>query len=272
MLVVSANRTSLACRLIEAVNFETDEALLSGESLAVHKDAGAWCDDATAPGDRLNVAFSSSTVTKGRAREMVFATGMNTEIGSIAAALRKTDSRRRPVKRQPDGTAKTHHYAEAWTLTVSDVVGRFLGVNVGNPLQKKLSKLAVLLFWIAVVCAIIVLGANRFSNPPTAAPPSPFPITSPPPPQPSPPQPNLQPHNHKPLSTLSLPISAIVSANQASTTLLPARCFQRPSPRDPDAPGGRRPATSRVGGIRGDAALEGVELCALTETTLRTRG
>lgn len=43
-------------------------------------------------------------------------------------------------------------------------MGRFLGVNVGTPLQKKLSKLALLLFGIAIVCAIIVLGANEFSN------------------------------------------------------------------------------------------------------------
>ncbi|EPS35585.1 hypothetical protein H072_10967 [Dactylellina haptotyla CBS 200.50] len=149
-------------RLIEAVNFETDEALLTGESLPVRKDANATFEADTGPGDRLNVAFSSSTVTKGRARGIVFATGMNTEIGSIAAALRKKESRVRPVKRKADGTAKPHRYAQAWTLTASDAVGRFLGVNVGTPLQKKLSRLAILLFGIAVICALIVFGANKF--------------------------------------------------------------------------------------------------------------
>lgn len=89
---------------------------------------------------------------------------MYTEIGSIAAALRKKDSKRRPVKRREDGSANPARYAEAWTLTASDAVGRFLGVNVGTPLQKKLSRLAILLFWIAVICAIIVLGANQFSS------------------------------------------------------------------------------------------------------------
>lgn len=39
-----------------------------------------------------------------------------------------------------------------------------MGVNVGTPLQKKLSRLAVLLFGVAVVCAIIVLAANDFRN------------------------------------------------------------------------------------------------------------
>lgn len=149
-------------RLIEAINFETDEALLTGESLPVRKNEGSLFDDGTGPGDRLNVAYSSSTVTKGRARGIVFATGVYTEIGAIASALNKKESRVRPVKRKPDGSAKPHRYLEAYTLTLTDAVGRFLGVNVGTPLQRKLSKLAILLFFIAVICAIIVLAANRF--------------------------------------------------------------------------------------------------------------
>ncbi|EHK24022.1 cation transporting ATPase [Trichoderma virens Gv29-8] len=151
-------------RLIEAVNFETDEALLTGESLPVRKNEAAVFDDATGPGDRLNVAYSSSTVTKGRAKGIVFATGAFTEIGAIASALQKKDSKVRPVKRKADGSAKPHRYLEAYTLTLTDAIGRFLGVNVGTPLQKKLSKLAILLFGVAIVCAIIVLAANNFNS------------------------------------------------------------------------------------------------------------
>jgi len=150
--------------LIESLNFETDEALLTGESLPVAKDEEAVFEEDTGPGDRLNIAYSSSNVTKGRAKGVVYATGMKTEIGSIAAALRKGDSRVREPKRREDGTVAPYRYAESWTLTFSDAVGRFLGVNVGTPLQKKLSRLALLLFGIAVVCAIIVLAANNFSS------------------------------------------------------------------------------------------------------------
>lgn len=149
-------------RLVEAKNFETDEALLTGESLPVRKRETAVFDDNTGPGDRLNVAYSSSTVTKGRAKGIVFATGTFTEIGAIASALNQKDSRVRPVKRKPNGKAGPHRYLEAYTLTLGDAIGRFLGVSVGTPLQRKLSKLAMLLFGIAVVCAVIVLGANRF--------------------------------------------------------------------------------------------------------------
>ncbi|KAL4796733.1 hypothetical protein BDV19DRAFT_76062 [Aspergillus venezuelensis] len=151
-------------RLVEAVNFETDEALLTGESLPVQKECDSTFKEDTGPGDRLNIAYSSSTVTRGRARGVVVNTGMATEIGSIAAALRATNSKRRPVKQGPNGETKKRWYLQAWTLTGTDAVGRFLGVNVGTPLQRKLSKLAIILFGVAVLFAIIVMAANLFAS------------------------------------------------------------------------------------------------------------
>ncbi|KAL4818340.1 hypothetical protein BDW67DRAFT_190024 [Aspergillus spinulosporus] len=151
-------------RLVDAMNFETDEALLTGESLPVQKEVDVTFAEDTGPGDRLNIAYSSSTVTRGRARGVVVGTGMKTEIGAIAAALHANDSKRRPVKRGPGGETKKRWYVQAWTLTATDAVGRFLGINVGTPLQRKLSKLALLLFGIAVVFAIVVMGANEMRN------------------------------------------------------------------------------------------------------------
>ncbi|KPI38762.1 Calcium-transporting ATPase 3 [Cyphellophora attinorum] len=151
-------------RLLEVSNFETDEALLTGESLPVEKNAEETFNEDTGPGDRLNVAYSSSTVTKGRARGMVFATGMYTEIGTIAAALRGQNQRVRQPKVSRDGKVHIHRKAQAYGLTVGDFVGAFLGVNVGTPLQRKLSQLAIGLFGIAVVFAIICLAANEFQN------------------------------------------------------------------------------------------------------------
>jgi magnesium-transporting ATPase (P-type) len=70
--------TYVHCRILDSINFETDEALLTGESLPVAKDERTVFEEDTGPGDRLNVAFSSSSVTKGRATGVVYAVGMRT--------------------------------------------------------------------------------------------------------------------------------------------------------------------------------------------------
>ena len=87
---------------------------------------------------------------------------MKTEIGKIAESLRGGNSKVRRVRRNDDGYAQFHRYLEAGALTVKDQVGKFLGVSVGTPLQKKLSWLAIFLFIIAVIFAIICLAANNF--------------------------------------------------------------------------------------------------------------
>ena len=115
-------------------------------------------------GDRINLAYASSTVTRGRARAIVIGTGMNTEIGKIAESLRGKDSKVRTVRRNDDGHASFHRYLEAGVLTAKDQIGKFLGVTEGTPLQKKLSWLAIALFVIAVIFAIICMAANDFSN------------------------------------------------------------------------------------------------------------
>jgi len=153
-------------RLYEAMNFEADEALLTGESLPVAKVSSASFKESeeVGVGDRINLAYSSSTVTRGRAKGIVTSTGMKTEIGKIAESLRGGDSKVRKVRRNEDGHAHFHRYIEAGALTVKDQIGKFLGVSVGTPLQKKLSWLAILLFLIAVVFAIICLAANKFQS------------------------------------------------------------------------------------------------------------
>lgn len=153
-------------RLYEAMNFEVDEALLTGESLPVAKivDTAFKQAEEVGVGDRINLAYSSSTVTRGRAKGIVTSTGMKTEIGKIAESLRGGDSKVRKVRRNEDGHAHFHRYLQAGALTVSDQIGKFLGVSVGTPLQKKLSWLAIFLFLIAVVFAIICLAANKFED------------------------------------------------------------------------------------------------------------
>lgn len=149
-------------RVIDSMNFETDEALLTGESLPVAKEQIPIFPLECGVGDRINMAYSSSIVTKGRAIGICTSTGMHTEIGVIAMSLRSQNKGFRPVKRDEFGKARKRDYVGAFVGTVKDAIGAFLGVNVGTPLHRKLAQLAIFLFGVAVVFAIVVMAAQKF--------------------------------------------------------------------------------------------------------------
>ena len=151
-------------RLFESMNFETDEALLTGESLPVSKCEQTYSSD-VGVGDRLNMAYSSSTVTRGRAMGIVVAVGMSTEIGNIADSLRAANKRKvRKLSdhRDDNNNISLYERIKFTILWVRDWIGILLGITTGTPLQRKLSKLAYLLLLLALVLAVIVFGANKF--------------------------------------------------------------------------------------------------------------
>lgn len=79
-------------RLFQAHSLRVDEAALTGESSPSDKTT-ARLQEADLPlGDRFNMAYKGTMVTSGRGTGIVVATGMNTEIGSIARLLQAEDS------------------------------------------------------------------------------------------------------------------------------------------------------------------------------------
>jgi Ca2+-transporting ATPase len=78
-------------RLIETHALKIEEASLTGESLPVDKNTEPIAGEAPL-GDRLNMAFKSTLVTYGRGTAVVTATGMQTQIGSIAQMLQGAES------------------------------------------------------------------------------------------------------------------------------------------------------------------------------------
>jgi Ca2+-transporting ATPase len=87
-------------RLLEAMQLQVDESMLTGESLAVEKSSAALAAAGTALGDRLNMAYRSTLVTRGRGRGVVVATGMRSEIGGIAGMLSDVELLDSPLKRR----------------------------------------------------------------------------------------------------------------------------------------------------------------------------
>ena len=138
-------------RITSLTNLEIDEAPLTGESVPVVKIIEPVDDEdgLLAPADRINLAFAGTTVTKGRGRGVVIATGMATQIGLIAEQL---DKRRKGTK-----LASLPLHRRVW-----EPVAKFLGLRDGTPLQRKLAKFALVLLGLAIVCAIIVFAVAEF--------------------------------------------------------------------------------------------------------------
>ncbi len=89
-------------KLVESVNLKIEESALTGESLPIEKNADFRVPDGKelALGDRLDMAFMSTLVTYGRGQGIVTATGMNTEIGKIAAMISTEKEEMTPLQRR----------------------------------------------------------------------------------------------------------------------------------------------------------------------------
>ena len=89
-------------RLLVAATLEIEEAALTGESTPVLKTVEPVAGDEVALGDRVDMAYMNSTVTRGRGEMVVTATGMATEVGQISGMLSSVQQEKTPLTRQLD--------------------------------------------------------------------------------------------------------------------------------------------------------------------------
>ena len=89
-------------RILENFSLKVNESSLTGESEPVEKTADTLSGENIPLGDRKNCVFSGSLVTYGRATVVVTGTGMETELGKIAALMNQTQQRKTPLQESLD--------------------------------------------------------------------------------------------------------------------------------------------------------------------------
>lgn len=128
LLLESGNRVPADIRLLSSHGLEVDESLLTGESMAVRKDAAWRGTESATQADRLNMTFAGSLVARGRAKGVVVATGTATNVGQLALDVLGSGGGKPPLL---DRMERFTNYVAIGTLVAAGGIG-LLGIVLGG--------------------------------------------------------------------------------------------------------------------------------------------
>ncbi len=163
VLLEAGNIVPADGRLVETANLQVQESALTGESAAVDKQATALFAEEQSLGDRRNMVYRSTTITRGRGTFLVTETGMGTEIGHIARMLQSVETEATPLQKRLGQLGKV---LGAGAIAISLVIAA-MGLVQGEPLrQMLLTAVSVAVAAVpeglpAVVTIALALGAER---------------------------------------------------------------------------------------------------------------
>lgn len=154
-------------RLIESANLQIDESALTGESVAVEKDASeTFSSDYIPLGDRINLAYMSTLVTYGRGVGVVIGTGTRTEVGKIADILQQDDETKTPLEIRLDQLGKTLGKGALAICILIFVISYFQGRDITEMFLTSVS-LAVAAIpegLAAIVAVVLSIGVTKMAK------------------------------------------------------------------------------------------------------------
>lgn len=101
LILQAGDRIPADARLLEAQALKIDEASLTGESVPVEKSTRVFPPETPQP-DRKNMAYTGTSVTYGRGKAVITATGMSTAFGKLAGLLGEIERERTPLQEKLD--------------------------------------------------------------------------------------------------------------------------------------------------------------------------
>jgi len=168
ILILDAGRFIAAdLRLIESVNLQIEESVLTGESVPSDKDAKFITDNLKIPlGDRVNSAFTSTLVTYGRGVGVAVRTGMKTEVGKIADIIDTEEEEPTPLEIRLDELGKTLGKLAIGSCVLIFVIALLQGRDWSEMLLTAVS-LAVASIpegLVAIVTVVLSIGVTSMSK------------------------------------------------------------------------------------------------------------
>jgi P-type Ca2+ transporter type 2C len=166
LVLRAGERLAADARLIESAGLRVDESVLTGESVPADKEAGDVLAADAPLGQRSNLVFAGTTVSAGRARAVVLATGMGTELGRITGLV---------IEAKPPRTALQQAMRDlarwlAWLALAFSVLVPLLGLLGGQPWREMVLTGLTLAFATIpeelpiIISMVLGLGAYRLSG------------------------------------------------------------------------------------------------------------
>jgi magnesium-transporting ATPase (P-type) len=131
LLLAAGDAVAADARLLEGAAVQLSEATLTGESVPVAKDPAPLGPE-TLLADRRNMVYAGTYVTAGRAKALVVATGLATEIGHIATLAESAKEPQTPLERRIEQFGRYIMVAAAALLLLVVAVGSLRGVPFGQ--------------------------------------------------------------------------------------------------------------------------------------------
>jgi Ca2+-transporting ATPase len=153
-------------RLTETASLRTNEAALTGESVPVEKGAGVIEQDDVAVGDQKNMAFMGTTITGGRGKGLVVATGMKTQLGKIAQLIQEAPLETTPLQRRLGELGKILGIGAGVIVAIVFLTGMLRGAEALEMfmISISLAVAAVPEGLPAVVTIVLAMGVTRMSR------------------------------------------------------------------------------------------------------------
>nr|WP_245534004.1 calcium-transporting P-type ATPase, PMR1-type [Effusibacillus pohliae] len=130
VLLESGDRVPADLRLIRCQSLEIEESSLTGESLPVTKSVDPIEDPLAGVGDRRNMAYMGTMVTRGKGVGVVVATGMDTEMGLIADLIQTAEDMDTPLQRRLEQLGKVLVYVALAITAVVVITGILHGHGI----------------------------------------------------------------------------------------------------------------------------------------------
>ena len=165
LLLKMGQRVPADAKLLEAFGLEVDESALTGESFPVAKDATAVLPAETKITDQKNMLFAGTIITRGRAKALVTATGVGTELGRVAGIARAGKETKTPLQLGMKQLSKTLVWIALFFSILIPILAYLRGLQP-NPEQAVLYGLSLAFVVIPEELPIIitmVLGVGAYA-------------------------------------------------------------------------------------------------------------